>query len=83
MERLFDLLTELSVDPFKQQAFARDPEAFAASFGLGEEERAALSALRAGAPSAGPPGLSWSRAMTCVDPGPDPMPDPDPPIFQA
>jgi hypothetical protein len=83
MERLFELLTELSVDPFKQEEFARDPEGFALAAGLGAEERAALARLRGGAGDAGAAGVVWARCATCVDPGPDPMPDPDPPIFDA
>ncbi|WP_437642009.1 hypothetical protein [Sorangium sp. So ce854] len=75
MDRLFDLLTELSIDPFKQAAFAANRQHEL----LTEEERAALR-------QPGPPeaqgaiaGGAWTRCAGIFDPGPDPEDDPDPP----
>ncbi|KYF74049.1 hypothetical protein BE17_21020 [Sorangium cellulosum] len=75
MDRLFDLLTELSIDPFKQAAFVADRQDEL----LTEEERAALR-------QPGPPGAqgaiaggAWTRCAGIFDPGPDPEDDPDPP----
>lgn len=74
-ERLFELLTELSSDPFQQEDFARDPEAVLDAAGLTPEERLALGRWRKG----GVPGLPGLRSAALFDPGPDPSPDPDPP----
>ncbi|WP_437931509.1 hypothetical protein WMF37_20380 [Sorangium sp. So ce291] len=43
MDRIYDFLTELSVDPFQQLAYAQDPAGVAAAAGLGSEEQAALT----------------------------------------
>ena len=48
MERLFDLLTQLSIDPGKQQAYAEDPEGVLDQAGLTPEERLVLRHWRRG-----------------------------------
>jgi hypothetical protein len=75
---MFELLTELSVDPFTHDAFLRDPEGVAAAAGLSLEERAALFGFRR---DDGDPAIAngvWARCACCADPGPDPEPNPDP-----
>jgi hypothetical protein len=79
MERLFELLTEISIDPLKQAAFLRDPALVAQDAGLTPEE-CDLLVRRAGAErdraiARGP----FARCTFITDPGPDPLPDPDPP----
>ena len=79
MERLFNLLTELSIDPIKQEAFTRDPAGAATKAGLSAEEQALLAHWRRDQPGAA--GGPWAKAAFCLDPGPDPNPDPDPPTL--
>lgn len=82
MERMFELLTDLTIDPFKQEAFRRDPAAFLKDAGVTPEEAALLSELGA-APAESIANGAWARCAGCVDPGPDPFPDPDPGIHLA
>lgn len=82
MDPIFNLLTELSTDPFLQDAFGRDPAAVMARAGLTGREQALLLAGQAG--GATDDHLSgWIPCLTCGDPGPDPFEDPDPPGMQA
>lgn len=66
MNRLIDTFTELSIDPFFQDAFACDPEGVRRAAGLTERDREALEALQSG---------TWARGAAFFDPGPDPLPD--------
>ncbi|WP_437870097.1 hypothetical protein [Sorangium sp. So ce363] len=43
MDRVYDFLTELNIDPFQQLAYAQDPAGVAAAAGLGPDEQAALA----------------------------------------
>lgn len=77
MDRLFNMLTELSVDPFKQHAFARDPARVIAESGLDSTERALLAgwgrAEHDGAIASG----AWTRGAAFFDPGEDPPEEPE------
>jgi hypothetical protein len=75
MNRLFDLLTELSIDPWKHAAFVADRQDEA----LTEEERAAIARALSPEAQAAIAGGAWSRCAGLFDPGPDPEEDPDPP----
>ena len=73
-ERVFELLTELSIDPFKQEALRREPEAVLARAGISEPERRMMDRwLQADAA-----GLQRRSSAFFADPGDDPTPDPDP-----
>ncbi|KYF74051.1 hypothetical protein BE17_21030 [Sorangium cellulosum] len=79
MDRVFKLLTKLSVDPFEHAAFtARGQEA-----ALTDEGRAALGRARSPEAQAEIAGGAWSRCAWIADPGPDPDEDPDPPGRKA
>ncbi|WP_437738431.1 hypothetical protein [Sorangium sp. So ce1335] len=79
MDRLFKLLTELSVDPFAHAAFtAGGPDT-----ALTNEERAAIARSRSPDAQAEIAGGAWSRCAWIGDPGPDPDEDPDPPGRKA
>lgn len=74
MSAIFQLLTELSVDPFCLEDFLRDPDPLIASRGVGSEDIPAI--MRPGAiPSDG----TWARGAGLLDPGYDPLPYPDVP----
>ncbi len=78
MSKLLDFLTDLAIDPQKQQAFARFSEAFMDAAGLSEADKTALKSgdkAKVAAPFAEEfPDL----ACGAFDPVPDPLPDPDP-----
>ncbi|KYF76010.1 hypothetical protein BE11_03480 [Sorangium cellulosum] len=74
MDHLFDLLTELSIDPFKQDALAADRQKAL----LTGEERAALEQPGSPEVQAAIAGGAWSRCAFILDPGPDPDEDEDP-----
>lgn len=73
MDAIFELLTDLSTDPYLQDAYRRDPEAVMRRAGLSASQQARFLA-RDAAPVAG-----WQPCTTTGDPGPDPFEDPDPP----
>ncbi|WP_437330861.1 hypothetical protein [Sorangium sp. So ce381] len=66
MDHLFDLLTELSIDPFKQNELLTD------------EERAALEQRGSPEVQAAIADGAWTRCAGLFDPGPDPNEDEDP-----
>ncbi|WP_437292042.1 hypothetical protein [Sorangium sp. So ce406] len=68
MDHLFNLLTELSIDPFKQAAQAVDRSAEL----LTDEERAGLEQPGSPEVQAAIAGGAWSRCAFVLDPGPDP-----------
>lgn len=82
MERMFKLLSDLTEDPFKHEAFLSDPESFMRESGLTAEEMAELAQL-SGSPSTAAANGAWARCAGCIDPGPDPYPDPDPANIEA
>jgi hypothetical protein len=76
MDPVFQLLTELSVDPFQLDRFMRDPDPLMAELGMDPAELPALAR-----PDTNVPAETWARCAACFDPGYDPLPDPDlPPI---
>jgi hypothetical protein len=77
MDSTLASLTELALDPFHQETFARDVSELIRAAGLMPD----LAALARGPAGAGPigPGM-WAPCATCIDPGDDPSPDPDPPV---
>ncbi|WP_437738429.1 hypothetical protein [Sorangium sp. So ce1335] len=76
MDHLFNLLTELSIDPFKQAAQVADRQADL----LTDEERAALEQPGSPEVQTAIAGGAWTRCAFILDPGPDPeeSDDPDP-----
>jgi hypothetical protein len=73
-ERLFNLLTELSRDPFKLDTWLHDPAAIMKDAGLSPvESDALLGCLDRRDRAAG-----TVRAAFWIDPGDDPDPNPDP-----
>jgi hypothetical protein len=70
MQRAFEELTNLMMDPFRREEVGGDEEAALA--GLPPEERALARAIRPPAEVAGGP---FEPSETCWDPGPDPYPD--------
>jgi hypothetical protein len=74
MDAISQLLTRLSVDPFRFEAFKRDPHPFIAEAGIAPEDVPRL--LR---PSETLSEDAWVRCAICNDPGYDPLPDPEVP----
>ncbi|WP_437651087.1 hypothetical protein [Sorangium sp. So ce362] len=74
MDHLFDLLTELSIDPFKQTALMADRQDELRT----DEERAALEQRGSPEVQAAIAGGAWTRCAGLLDPGPDPSEDEDP-----
>ncbi|MRG92327.1 hypothetical protein [Polyangium spumosum] len=72
---LFDLLTQLSVDPFKFEALLRDPAKVMAEAGLSPAEQALIERRLQGESHAATPPV---RGAFVWDPGDDPDPNPDP-----
>jgi|SRR6185436_12898342 len=79
MDHLFELLTELSIDPFKLAAFVADRQDQA----LTDEDRATLARSSSPEAQAAIAGGAWSRCALITDPGPDPEEDPDPPELRG
>ncbi|HWN66700.1 MAG TPA: hypothetical protein VNM90_03610 [Haliangium sp.] len=71
MSHIVDTLTQLSIDPFAQDAFARERAGYLA--GLAPEARAAL-AQPDPALAVAVADVAWSRCPGLFDPGPDPLP---------
>lgn len=74
MNPVFQLLTELSVDPLRLDEFLRDPEPPISSRGVDPGDVASLM-RPAGIAADG----TWERGAAFYDPGYDPLPDPDVP----
>ncbi|NEO81539.1 hypothetical protein [Moorena sp. SIO4G3] len=78
MSKLFDLLTDLALDPKKQSVFINNPSSVMDKVGLSEAEQTAMISKE----PAKIAGLFADKqvplALTMGDPGPDPLPDPDP-----
>ncbi len=76
MTDLFQLLDIIGKDPFAQNRFSRDPQAFLADAGLDAEVAASLLEGNADTTAlaellqCGP----YERCAGCADPGPDPLP---------
>jgi hypothetical protein len=65
MDSVFDVLLELTTDPFAMDACAVDPAAVLAVESARDLAPAAASAVAGGA---------WSACEVCSDPGNDPVP---------
>ncbi|NEO17318.1 MULTISPECIES: hypothetical protein [unclassified Moorena] len=78
MSKLFDLLTDLALDPKKQSVFINNPSSVMDKVGLSEAEQTAMSSKEAGNIAALFADKQVPLAITAFDPGPDPLPDPDP-----
>ena len=74
MNTAFELLTELTVDPFRLNEFRTDPARLSAELGVLPEDLARILH-----PSSVAAGETWSRCASIFDPGQDPLPDPDVP----
>ncbi|WP_437962994.1 hypothetical protein WME76_48195 (plasmid) [Sorangium sp. So ce119] len=74
LEPFLDLLTELNLDPFKLEAYLRDPAAVLKDAGLSAAESAALLYRLDNRDRA----ETTARAAVFIDPGDDPEPNPDP-----
>jgi hypothetical protein len=78
MSKLFDLLTDLALDPKKQSVFINNPSSLMNEVGLSEAEQTALASKDSAKIAAFFADEQVSLAVTTSDPGPDPLPDPDP-----
>ncbi|MGK4004042.1 hypothetical protein WMF31_15520 [Sorangium sp. So ce1036] len=74
MNSVFQLLTDLSIDPFRLDEFLSDPAPMFASRGIRPEDISSI--MR---PAGIAPGGTWHRGAAFADPGYDPLPDPDVP----
>ena len=83
MDQIFELLTDLSVDPFLYQAFTRAPKDVLLQAGLASEDPATLSQAVSGGHRAPMAEGTWERCAVLVDPGFDPIDDTDPPRLTA
>lgn len=77
MNAVSQLLTELSVDPFRLDDFMSDPDPFLAEAGIALEELPRLR--RPGETLSDDTDGTWVRCAACADPGYDPLPDPEVP----
>lgn len=77
MDQMFELLTELSIDPFLNEAFMRDSRDILLQAGLSAEDPTALA--RATRDGAALTQGAWQHCAVLVDPGFDPIEDTDPP----
>lgn len=78
MGKLFDLLTDLALDPKKQSVFINNPRALMDEVGLSEIEQSAMISKESAKVAAFFADEPVQLAITTSDPGPDPLPDPDP-----
>lgn len=78
MSKLFDLLTDLALDPKKQSVFINNPSSVMDKVGLSEAEQTAIISKEPAKIAALFADEQVPIALTFVDPGPDPLPDPDP-----
>lgn len=77
MDQIFELMTQLSIDPFMHQAFSRDSQDILRRAGLSPADPASLARVTGdGAVLAQG---TWERCAVLVDPGFDPIDDTDPP----
>ncbi|MEG4809792.1 hypothetical protein QUA82_18110 [Microcoleus sp. F8-D3] len=79
MSSLFDFLTDIAINPKQQLAFARQPNAVTAAFGLAEADMAVAESKSFTKITAVFANELTPLAALCMDPSPeDPLPDPDP-----
>ncbi|MEH1814230.1 MAG: hypothetical protein V7K26_31660 [Nostoc sp.] len=80
MTQLLDFLTDLAIDPKKQQAFEKEPDALMAAARLSESERSTIKSRNSSQITAIFADEYFQPALTVGEPNPDPLPDPDPPL---
>ncbi|AOY83056.1 hypothetical protein BJP36_27205 [Moorena producens JHB] len=78
MSQLFDLLTDLALDPNKQSVFINNPSSVMDEVGLSEAEQTAMISKEPAKITGLFADEQVPLAMTLGDPGSDPLPDPDP-----
>ncbi|NET64750.1 MAG: hypothetical protein F6K63_10265 [Moorea sp. SIO1G6] len=78
MSKLFDLLTDLALDPKKQSVFINNPSSVMDKVGLSEAEQTAMISKEPTKIAVLFAEEQVPLALSLVDPGPDPLPDPDP-----
>ncbi len=78
MSKLFDLLTDLALDPKKQSVFINNPSSVMDKVGLSEAEQTAMISKEPAKIAALFADEQVPLALSMGDPGPDPLPDPDP-----
>jgi hypothetical protein len=83
MSQLPAFLTSLAIDPKKQLAFEKEPEALMAAAGLSESERAAIKSRNSAEITEILADEHFQAAVVATLPNPDPLPDPDPPAPPA
>ena len=79
MDRLFEVMTELSIDPVRFEAFSREPARHLAEAGLSAEEQLMVLGWLQGQRRIN--GNAMGMAAVLFDPGDDPLPDPDVPTI--
>lgn len=75
MNSLRDIFLELSLDPFAQDAWQRDSEAYLDAAEVAPAERGLLRGEQRDALAAALDTGAWSPSAIMWDPGPDPLPD--------
>ena len=78
MSKLFQVLTDLAIDPNKQTALANNPNALMDEANLSEAERILMMSGDAAKIAAVFAQEEAPSALGFADPSPDPEPDPDP-----
>lgn len=78
MDRLFDFLTELVLEPREQLAFHQNPNTLIEKTGLSQTEKFLLKSKDKAKIGAVFTDNSTVLAFACGNPGDDPLPDPDP-----
>jgi hypothetical protein len=71
MQRVFDELTALMLDPYRRAEAGRDPVEWARAAGLTADQAALAGEARPDQAAGGP----WQPCETCWDPGDDPYPE--------
>ncbi len=78
MSNLFSFLTDLAVNPKRQETFVKSPYAVMDAAGLSESEQAMLKSGNSVKVVATFADELFQAANFTADPNPDPLPDPDP-----
>jgi hypothetical protein len=78
LSKLFQVLTDLAIDPNKQTALINNPDALMDEANLSEVERAVIMSREAAKIAAIFAQEEAPSALAFADPTPDPEPDPDP-----
>lgn len=79
MSNLFHFLTDFAINPQKQIAFAKQPNALLVAAGLSKAEQVVVESKSSNKVAEILANELTRSAFICFDPGQDPLPDPDPP----